>query len=104
MGCELLQVLSSAVAEMGDRLATTDMGRKLEGGCAPFFGGRGLGPRLERSGLGRGLPPYQSGILIHPTVWPQNTNVTGPIAERTVLQMVTQKRRQVGRRSTNTSL
>jgi len=28
----------SAVAEMGDRLATTDMGRKLGGGGAPFGG------------------------------------------------------------------
>jgi len=27
----------SAVAKMGDRLATIDMGRKL-GGCAPFWG------------------------------------------------------------------
>jgi len=29
---------SSAVAEMGDRLATVDLGRKL-GGCAPFLVG-----------------------------------------------------------------
>jgi len=28
----------SAVAEMGDRLATTDMGRKLGGGLFPFWG------------------------------------------------------------------
>jgi len=28
---------SSAVAEMGDRLATINMGRKI-GGCAPFRG------------------------------------------------------------------
>jgi len=27
---------SSAVAEMGDRLATIDMGRKVVGCCAPF--------------------------------------------------------------------
>ena len=33
---------SSAVAEMGDRLATIDMGRKL-GNCAPFFLGGGAG-------------------------------------------------------------
>jgi len=38
MGCELLQVLSSAVAEMGDRLATIDMGLKLEGAAVPLFG------------------------------------------------------------------
>jgi len=47
---------SSAVAEMGDRLATIDMGRKVEG-CAPFRGE--LGPYLTQCRLGRGLPPYQ---------------------------------------------
>jgi len=30
---------SSAVAEMGDSLATIDMGRKVGGYCAPFLGG-----------------------------------------------------------------
>ena len=30
---------SSAVAEMGDRLTTIDMGRKIGGCCAPFRGG-----------------------------------------------------------------
>ena len=57
----------SAVAEMGDRLATIVRGRKL-GGCAPF-GGAGSpsntmwpGPRLTFVPLG---------ILIHPPVWPQ---------------------------------
>jgi len=45
----------SAVAEMGDRLATTDMDRKL-GACAVL---RELGPHLTQCGLGRGLPPYQ---------------------------------------------
>jgi len=44
----------SAVAEMGDRLATTDMGRKLGGGLCPIFSGE-----WELSGLSRGLPPYQ---------------------------------------------
>jgi len=29
----------SAVAEMGDRMATTDMGRKLRGGGCAHFGG-----------------------------------------------------------------
>jgi len=34
---------SSAVAEMGDRLATIDMDRKVGGGCcAPFRGGAGF--------------------------------------------------------------
>ena len=46
----------SAVAEMGDRLATIDMGRKL-GGCAPFAR-RELDPHVTQCGLGRGLPSY----------------------------------------------
>ena len=40
---------SSAVAEMGDCLATIDMGRKLGE----------LGPHLTQCCLGRSLPPYQ---------------------------------------------
>jgi len=48
---------SSAVAEMGDRLATIGMGRKWGG--AAVAAGSPLGPRLTQSRLGRGLPPYQ---------------------------------------------
>jgi len=44
---------SSAVTEMGDRLAVTDMGRKIEA-AVPFSG-----PHLKQCGLGRGLPPYR---------------------------------------------
>jgi len=108
----------SAVAEMGDCLATADMGRKF-GVCAPLGE---LGPHLTECGLTRGhqvhldtssrlatidmgrkvgglLCPLWGGesgsqfpsntvwpgprltcmpsfILIHPTVWPQYTNVT----------------------------
>jgi len=40
----MLRNKSSAVAEMGDRLATIDMGRKVGVCCAPFHGG-GAGPR-----------------------------------------------------------
>ena len=47
---------SSAVAEMGDCLATIDMGRKL--GAVPLFEGE-LGPHLTQSGQGRGLPACQ---------------------------------------------
>jgi len=46
---------SSAVAEMGDRLATIDMGYKV-GGCAPL--GK-LDDHLTQCGLGRGLSPCQ---------------------------------------------
>jgi len=53
-----LKYKSSAVAEMGDRLAT-DTGRKVGMGCcAPFSGGE-LGPHLTQCRLGRDLPPYQ---------------------------------------------
>jgi len=45
----------SAVAEISDRLATIDMGRKL--GLCLFLGK--LGPHLTQCGLVRGLPPYQ---------------------------------------------
>jgi len=47
---------SSAVAEMGDRLATIDMGRKM---LCPFPWGSCMGPRLTKCRLIRGLPPYQ---------------------------------------------
>jgi len=49
---------SSAVAEMGDRLATIDIGRKVGGLLCIFPWGK-LGPHLTQCGLGRGLPPYQ---------------------------------------------
>ena len=47
-----------AVAEMGNCLATIDMGRK-EGVTAVAIRGGELGPHLIQCGLGRGLPPYQ---------------------------------------------
>ena len=52
---------SSAVAEMGDRLATIGMGRK--------WGGAGFPSNTVWLGLRPTSLP--SGILIHPTVWPQ---------------------------------
>jgi len=48
---------SSAVADMGDRLATIDMGRKV--GADVPLSIEDLGPNLTQCGLGRGLPPYQ---------------------------------------------
>jgi len=41
--------------DLSNRLATTDMGRKL--GAVPLFGE--LGPHLIQRDLGRGLHPYQ---------------------------------------------
>jgi len=50
---------SSAVAEMGDRLATIDMGRKW-GGATLGRAGSPMGHHdLTQCGLGRGLPLYQ---------------------------------------------
>jgi len=49
---------SSAVAEMGDRLATVDIDRKVgEGLLCPFFYEE-LGSNLTQCRLSRGLPPY----------------------------------------------
>jgi len=64
---------NSAVAEMGDRLATIDIGRKL-GLLFPFLEGAGSLPNTMWPGPRPTFVP--SGILIHPTVWPQYTNVT----------------------------
>ena len=65
---------SSAVADMGDRLATIDMGQKVGGLWSPFREEGELGTHLTQ--WGRGLPPYQVAFLIYPIVWPQYTNVT----------------------------
>jgi len=51
---------SSAVAEIGDCLATIDMGRKAGGGLlCPFLEGE-LGTHLTQCRLDRGLPPFWS--------------------------------------------
>jgi len=82
---------------MGDRLATTDMGRKLEGCCAPFRGRAGSPSNIMSPGTRPTSVP--SGILIRPAVWPQYTNLTDRQTDRqrsdsmgrTVLQTVAQK-------------
>jgi len=51
---------------MGYRLATIDMGRKVRGCWVPI-NTMWTGPRPTS---------VPNGILIHPTVWPQYTNVT----------------------------
>jgi len=65
----------SAVAEMGDRLATINMGRKVGRGCCERCWVPSGSPSNK---MWPGLRPTSlpSGILIHPTVWPQYTNVT----------------------------
>jgi len=75
---------------MGDRLATTNMGRKLGWGYAPLGGGAGSPSNTMWPGPRPTSTP--SFILINPTIWPQYTNVTnrqdrtgqtdnGPIAQ-----------------------
>jgi len=49
---------SSAVAEMGDRLATVGMGRKWEGAAVGGWVPTGS-PSIIQCGLGQGLPLYQ---------------------------------------------
>ena len=56
----------SAVAEVGDRLVTIDMGRKL-GGCSPLK--RGGGSPSNTMWPGPRPTSLPSGILIHPAVW-----------------------------------
>jgi len=65
---------SSAVAQMGDR-ARAKWAEKW-GLLCPFPSWGQLGPHLT---MPPGLRPVSvpSGILIHPTVWPEYTNVTG---------------------------
>jgi len=50
----IISIASVVFAEMGDRLATIDIGRKL--GAVPFGE---MGPHVTQCGLGRGLPSCQ---------------------------------------------
>ena len=72
-----------ARAEMGDRLATRDMDRKVRTAVPLSVGGAGS----PSNTMSPGTRPTSvlSGILINPTVWPQDTNVAdrqdnGPVA------------------------
>ena len=65
---------SSAVAEMGDRLATIDEGRKVGAAVPLSLGGAGYPSNTMWPGPSPTSVP--SGIVIRPTVWPQYTNVT----------------------------
>ena len=57
------------------RLATIGMGQKVAGCCAPLRGGGA--EFLSNTMSPKPRPTFvPSGILIHPTVWPQYTNVT----------------------------
>jgi len=69
---------SSATADMGDPLATIDMGRKVGVLLCPFPWGNWV-PSNTMS-PGRRPTSVPSGMLIHQTVWPQYTNVTDIVA------------------------
>ena len=73
---------------MGERLATIDMGRQL-GGCVPL-GGAGCPPNTMSPGPRPTAVP--SFVLIHPSVWPQYTNVTDRQTGKTNKAMVRQHR------------
>ena len=88
MSIALIIYKSSAIAEMGDRLATIDMGRGLYLACVrkarkwgllcPFPWGEGRAGSPSNTMWPGPRPTFVpiSGILIHPAVWPQYTNVT----------------------------
>jgi len=63
----------SAVAEMGDRLATIDTGRKLGAVPALFLGGGGVGSPCNTVWPGPIFVPSGVLILIHLAIWPQQT-------------------------------
>ena len=70
----------SAVAETGNHFATIDMGQKVVGLLWPFPWGE-LGPHLAML-PGPRPTSIPSGILTHPTVWPQYTNITDRQTDR----------------------
>ena len=63
---------SLAVAEIGDHLATIDMGHKEGGAAVPLSVG-GVGSPCNTMSPGPRPTSVPSGILIHPAVWPQQT-------------------------------
>ena len=62
--------MNSAVAETGDRLATIDMGQKVEGAAVPFSVGE-LRRYLTQFRQGRDLPPYH---VASPSIQPFGHN------------------------------
>ena len=65
----------SSIAEMGDRLSTIDMDRKV-GAVVPRSIGGGAGSPSNTMWPGPRTTSMPSGIWIHPAGWPQYTNVT----------------------------
>jgi len=71
--CQHLKNKCSTVAEIGDRLASIDMGRKLCGCYASFLRGGGAGSPSNTVWPGPRPTFVPSSILIHPAVWSQQT-------------------------------
>ena len=71
---------SSAVAEMGDRFATIDIGRKVWA-AVDLSGGEAVSPSstMWPEPMPTSVP---SGILVYRSVWPQYTNVTDRETDR----------------------
>jgi len=65
----------SSIAEMGDRLSAIDMDRKV-GAVVPCSIGGGAGSPSNTMWPVPRPTSIPSGIWIHPTGWPQYTNVT----------------------------
>jgi len=59
--------VSSAVAEMGDRLATIDMGQQVEG-TAVFISVGGAGSMIPSNTMSPGPASVPSCILVYPAV------------------------------------
>ena len=97
---ETTQNKSSAVAEMGDRLVTIGLRRKVGGAAVPLSTG-GAGSPSNTMSPGPRSTSVPSDILIHPTVWPQYTNITnrtdridnGPVAQGEPLLVTIAKKR-----------
>jgi len=74
---------SSAAAEKGDHLATTDTGRKIGGCCAPFFGGIGEGRKPKQNSNpdadcpGKRSKCFKVVSTAIPTQWPHHNYRTG---------------------------
>jgi len=75
-----MEYKTSAVAEMGDRLTTIDMGRK-EGAAVPLSGGDG--PHLTQCGLDPWADIYlrTKCILIHLALWPHMGQKVGVLGD-----------------------
>ena len=71
----MLKNKSSAAAEMGDRLATINMGRKVWDCCAPYGSGAEPCPHLTQCGLWRGLPSRHTKWRLDPSIRPFGHNV-----------------------------